>query len=729
MSRTLPGLPRPVLTRDDPSGTPSADAATRAAAGAAERRSPPANHTAARFATFVPTTYDATARTVEVVLSTGAPVRRWSFTEELEISATAIDLARVIAGQCPLLDTHDDRRIDSILGRVVSVRIEGQDLIGLVSFADTDPGRKAEGMVARGELRGISIGYRVTAWTMITVDANDHETWRATSWELLEASWVPVPADAKAGVRSAAPVSGQSHETPGVPATPDEDEDMRRSLTLGGLAAAAFGAARAAFEPNTDAGGGAPAAPAAPAAASADPATRAAETPAASPAAPVSASPMVVRFSATDGVAFIDQARSLGVEDRARELMAQNERGEIGVETARSAVLTAAAERQRSETAPVAAGSAARVVVEDRDRVRSGVPAAILAGLRRSSGAPEFADTDAGRAARTAAEPYQRHSLSELAALSLGERTMPRTAAERIDLYARAFHTTSDFPILLSGALNSRLQENYQVATPVYRRIARQMTFMDFRAHDVLRPGDFPQLQGVSETGEIKQGTFGEKKETAYVRPYGIGFGLSRQLLVNDNLGAIDQILGSQGDQVALFEELTFFAMKGVSSGVGPVLNEDGLAVFHTTHANYTSSGTVINTANLGIGRAALRKQKNLSGQQMGHSAAILLVSPDKETEAEMALTAIIANDVAKANPFSGKLELVVGGQLTGNAWELYADPRYGTNWTWGLLDGFSAPRLRVEDQFGQQGVKVQLEHDFGVAAQDFRFGYRNAGA
>ncbi len=352
MSRTLPGHPRPVLTRDDPAGAPPADAATRTAAGVAERRAPPANHAAARFAAFVPTTYDATVRTVEVVLSTGAPVRRWSFTEELEISATAIDLARVVSGQCPLLDTHNQHQIDAVLGRVVSVRIEGQDLIGLVAFADTDPGRKAEGMVARGELRGISIGYRVTAWTMITVDANDHETWRATSWELLEASLVPVPADAKAGVRSAAPVSGQSHETPGVPATPDEDEDMRRSLTLGGLAAAAFGAARAVFEPNTDAGGGALAAPAAPAAASADPATRAAETPAASPAAPAAASPTVARFSATDGVAFIDQARSLGVEDRARELMAQNERGEIGVETARSAVLTAAAERQRSDTAP-----------------------------------------------------------------------------------------------------------------------------------------------------------------------------------------------------------------------------------------------------------------------------------------------------------------------------------------------------------------------------------------
>jgi len=703
---------------------------TRDAPAAGEdRRAHPPTGPQSRFAAFTPSTYSAEARTVELVLSTGSAVDRHYFVEELEISATAVDIGRVAQGVVPLLDSHNRYGINANLGTITAVRFETiggvAALTATARFADTPAGREAEGMVSRGELRGISIGYAPKAWAVVAIDAEtEKHTWRATSWELLEGSLVTVPADPAAGVRSAAPSPGLPAST-GAVATPQEDEDMRRSLSLGGTAAAlALSAARVAYDTNGPGN-------------AATPDTRATET-AATPAAAVetraapAAAPAAVevsRFSAVEAVAFVDQARALGVDARANELVTQNAAGSISVESARAAIMAAAADAQRTATGGVAAGSGGRVVVEDRDRVRAGVPAAILAGLRRSAGRTEFEDTEAGRNARTAAEPFLRHSLSELAARSLGEREMPRTAAERIDLYSRAFHSTSDFPILLSGALNSRLQENYLTATPVYRRIARQMTFMDFRAHDVLRPGDFPQLQGVSETGEIKQGTIGEKKETAFVRPYGVGFGLSRQLLVNDNLGAIDQILGSQGDQVALFEELTFFAMKGVSSGVGPVLNEDAKAVFHVDHGNYTGTGTAISTTSLGIGRAALRKQKNLSGQQMGQAAAILLVSPDKETEAEMALTAVIANDVAKANPFSGKLELVVGGQLTGNAWELYTDARFGTNWTWGLLDGYQAPRLRIEDQFGQQGVKVQLEHDFGCAATDFRFGYRNTGA
>jgi hypothetical protein len=58
-----------------------------AAARAEEQRAPAANARGNRAAAVAPSSYDATARTVEVVLSAGAPVRRWSFTEELEISA------------------------------------------------------------------------------------------------------------------------------------------------------------------------------------------------------------------------------------------------------------------------------------------------------------------------------------------------------------------------------------------------------------------------------------------------------------------------------------------------------------------------------------------------------------------------------------------------------------------------------------------------------------------
>ena len=85
-------------------------------------------------------------------------------------------------------------------------------LIGKLSFNATTEGRKAEGMVKRGEIGAVSIGYRVTSWLAEDDDGNSVDpdaarwdndlTFTATRWELLEASLVCVPADGSAMVRS-----------------------------------------------------------------------------------------------------------------------------------------------------------------------------------------------------------------------------------------------------------------------------------------------------------------------------------------------------------------------------------------------------------------------------------------------------------------------------------------------------------------------------------------------
>jgi hypothetical protein len=58
-----------------------------------------------RLMGFAPGSYNADTRTVEAVLSTGSQVKRYFFTEELEISGDAVDLARAVSGLVPLLDS------------------------------------------------------------------------------------------------------------------------------------------------------------------------------------------------------------------------------------------------------------------------------------------------------------------------------------------------------------------------------------------------------------------------------------------------------------------------------------------------------------------------------------------------------------------------------------------------------------------------------------------------
>jgi hypothetical protein len=193
-----------------------------------------------------------------------------------------------------------------------------------------------------------------------------------------------------------------------------------------------------------------------------------------------------------------------------------------------------------------------------------------------------------------------------------------------------------DLPVIFESTVNRVLPSRYQVAQPTYRQISAQRNFHDFRPHEQMRIGDFPTLQPVLQSGEIKFGTFGDSKEVVAVAPYAIQFAISRRMLIDDNVGAIDQMLGSYGDTVSRFEEATFYAMKAANGGNGPTLNDGNAAVFNAAkHGNLAATGTAISSDALGLGRASMRKQKNHFGRAAQSGAAHPGGWPDKETEAD----------------------------------------------------------------------------------------------
>jgi phage head maturation protease len=164
--------------------------------------------------TPLPLTYNAVDRTVDAVISKGSPVARFYGTEILRIDPSAVIVDRLIAGGIPLLDSHNQGSVINALGRVVEVWFDRGALMGRLQFNETRQGAIAQGMVARGEISGISAGYRVEEWEIADEDGNviDPETdgvrwdanltFTAARWELLEASLVSVPADADAAIRS-----------------------------------------------------------------------------------------------------------------------------------------------------------------------------------------------------------------------------------------------------------------------------------------------------------------------------------------------------------------------------------------------------------------------------------------------------------------------------------------------------------------------------------------------
>lgn len=329
-----------------------------------------------------------------------------------------------------------------------------------------------------------------------------------------------------------------------------------------------------------------------------------------------------------------------------------------------------------------------------------------------------------------AARGYMDFSIVELAAERLGERRIPGSFGGREEIVRRAFHATTDFPIIFEGALNTALAARYALAQPTFRRIARQRTYVDFRDHTTVRVGDFPDLQPVNpEGGEVKAGSFSESKEKTAVKAYGVRVDFSRQMLVNDSLNALVQVLNDRGAAVARFEDRTFYAMMlSGPSADGPSLITTGRQVFNTTDKSKAGAGTAIDIAALSAARAALRKRKTKDGVELELAGSIILVGPDKETEAQQLLAPVQAQQAGNVNPFSGTLSIAVTAKIVGNPWYVFASPDEAACFEWGLLEGYTAPRFRTDTPFGVQGVSMSLEHDFGCGAIDFNGGYKNPG-
>ena len=198
--------------------------------------------------------------------------------------------------------------------------------------------------------------------------------------------------------------------------------------------------------------------------------------------------------------------------------------------------------------------------------------------------------------------------------------------------------------------------------------------------------------------------------------------------LARVDLGAIRDVLATAAGVIPDFEEALFW---GVFLS-NPALS-DGKALFHADHKNLAASATAITQAALSAGRKSLRNQKGGSKNDqkiVANTPALLIVGPEKETEAQAILQAVQSTKTDDVNVFSNSLRLIVTQEITDNQWYLSVDPMKRTHaMKYGYLKGRKAARIRVDEPFGRPGTAMTVEHDFGAGAVNHRGVYKNAGA
>jgi hypothetical protein len=457
---------------------------------------------------------------------------------------------------------------------------------------------------------------------------------------------------------------------------------------------------------------------------------------------------VLTRAQIAELVVIDNQSRGLGIDLNLADAMQRNETPDA----MRKRLFVALADKSKKGGGPLsnANGGGLEVTRDENEGRSAAMEIALITRLLQSRGqglSIEYKPKNILEAARVEkhkeqARQYLGMGFVEIAAHCIGyrsERLRVINAGTAIEILNRAFESTSDFPNIFENVLNKSLLARYELHMPTYRELAIERQFNDFRPHPQIRAGEFPQLQPLTETGELKYGTTADSGEVVAVVPYGVVFTISRQMLVNDDLGAIDQILGSAGDAVLIFENNTFFVMFNGN----PVLKQDSLAVFTAGaitlppaaavgHNNLFTGGGIggaPSISTIGSAREALRQMKSISGNFLNVPPRIIFTGPAQETAADQMVAAITPTLTTSVNPFSGRLRSVSDANITDGSWYLLCEPGRVPCFIYGFLNGASGPRVRTYEPFGVQGVKISLEHDFGCGAIDYRGIAKNAGS
>lgn len=331
------------------------------------------------------------------------------------------------------------------------------------------------------------------------------------------------------------------------------------------------------------------------------------------------------------------------------------------------------------------------------------------------------------RRAMQAGNPAMNLSLVEIAKASLHRLGVRADHLDKMGVVAAAFtQSGSDFPVLLESAMHKALQAAYDTAPLTWNRFCATGTVSDFRAHNRYRLGSFGNIDQVNELGEfINKSIPDGEKASIQVATKGNIINLSRQAIVNDDLGAFIGLAASLGRAASRTVEADVFALLALNAGMGPTM-ADGKALFHTDHGNLAADGALA-VAVFEDMRQKMASQKDVGGNDyLDLRPAALLCGMGQGGTARVINGAEYdpdtANKLQRPNMVRGLFADVVDSpRITGTRVYAFADPAIAPTLEVAFLEGRQDPYLERQEGFDVDGSRFKVRLDYGIAAIDYR--------
>jgi hypothetical protein len=359
---------------------------------------------------------------------------------------------------------------------------------------------------------------------------------------------------------------------------------------------------------------------------------------------------------------------------------------------------------------------------------------ALECALVASSGAK----TDSyGDEVQTRAEKFSGLGMRDLftmAARQLGDSVVTLTS-DHVRHVLRASYagvpSTLDVSGILGNVLRKQLTQAFQEVPNTSKQICGTLSVKDFKSNSIYRPIDGLSLKLIDSSGKIPAGTMGETNYTNQAKTYGRLISVSRQQIVNDDLGVFGSLGADFGRAAGRLHDQLFYTLLATAVSGGFVSG---------ARNNYISGGaSALSSAALGNAYEAMLEQtiSTSDDDPMGATTRpidvtpkYLLIPPALFATAKALYVSMETgrdDEAPTANVWQNMFPVIYSAYMSSSsyvnsdtAWVLFADPATGmAAYEFCYLNGNQNPTVEeVDADSDELGIAMRGYFDFGVKKQ-----------
>lgn len=361
------------------------------------------------------------------------------------------------------------------------------------------------------------------------------------------------------------------------------------------------------------------------------------------------------------------------------------------------------------------------------------------AALMARLGGAELAAKTYGEQAVDMAKRSGASSLIDIFKLAIQARGQD-VPSDRNQMILAGFSNAS-IPNVLSNVSNKMLLDIYRNAAATWKSFCAVRPVNDLKPNHSIRPSFIGDLQPLGGTGDIAHGSLTDTAVSFTADTFAKMYRLSRKSILNDDLGALDQIGPS----------LANAGMRAIADSIYGTLMANAGSFFSSDNGNVLTSGSsALSLTSLGTAISQLRKQQDLEGNTLDITPTTLVVPPELEQTARQIVHSTwyyrdqSADQQATGQPLPpldiqvearlSNTSLVRGGaarfpNASATAWYLFGPPG-SVPMVVGMLT--EAPQVEffgLQSEADNLGVSWRVYWDWGSTLCDFRAAQRAAGA